>query len=300
MKRIFSKQQSLTAQLLFFIVLSLGLMLSEQRFDGLDNGLNKVRAWLTVIATPVQWVADLPAQMWGMADDALKTRKELILENAKLEAKNLLLERRLQKLAALTAQNIRLRELLNSSKLLDERVLIAELVGVDPDPYTHQVIVNKGSTDGVFVGQPLLDASGLMGQVISVSPFSSRVLLVTDANHSVPVQVNRNGARAIAAGTGKLDELLLRHVPDTADIREGDILVSSGLGQRFPVGYPVGKVVQVIHDPGKPFAIIKVRPSAKLDRSRHVLLVFSGKEANDNSDVIAVDETQVSEAPNVN
>ncbi|MBU2710090.1 rod shape-determining protein MreC [Zooshikella harenae] len=271
MKSLFVKQRSLTARLFLCVVLSVASMIVDHKYNYLDT----VRAWLTVIVTPVQWVADIPARMWGMADNALQTRAELLEENARLEAKNLILERKLQKLAALTAQNIRLRELLNSSRSIDEKVLIAELMGIDPNPYTHQVIVNKGSLDGVYVGQPLLDAKGLMGQVITVSPFSSRIMLITDAHHSIPVQVNRNGVRAIAVGTGKLDELELRHVPDTTDIRQGDILVSSGLGQKFPVGYPVGEVISVIHDPGKPFAVIKVRPAAKLDRSRHVLLVFT-------------------------
>src|SRR5690606_41683513 len=155
-------------------------------------------------------------------------------ENEKLKAEALLMVRRLQRLAALTEQNVRLRELLNSAALVDDEVLVSELIGVDPNPFTHRIIIDKGSRDGVFLGQPVLDARGLMGQVVEVMPYSSRVLLITDSNHNVPVQVNRNGLRVIASGTGNPDSLELRHVADTADIKEGDLLVSSGLGQRFP------------------------------------------------------------------
>jgi len=135
--------------------------------------------------------------------------------------------------------------------------------------------VNKGELDGVYKGQPVLDAQGLMGQVIEVLPYTSRVILIADSNHAIPVQVNRNGVRAIAVGSGQLNELVLIYVPDTADIKAGDMLVSSGLGNRFPQGYPVGVIKSVEHDPGEPFAIVSAEPSAYLDRSRHLLLVFS-------------------------
>jgi rod shape-determining protein MreC len=127
----------------------------------------------------------------------------------------------------------------------------------------------------VFLGQPVLDARGLMGQVVELMPYTSRVLLLTDTTHSIPVQVNRNGLRAIASGTGNPERLELRHVADTADIKEGDLLVSSGLGQRFPAGYPVATVKEVIHDSGQPFAIVRAIPTAALNRSRYMLLVFS-------------------------
>jgi rod shape-determining protein MreC len=181
----------------------------------------------------------------------------------------------MQKLAALTEQNVRLRELLNSSALVNEKVEVAELIGMDPNPFTHRIIINKGERDGVVLGQPVLDARGLMGQVVELMPYTSRVLLLTDTTHSIPVQVNRNGLRAIASGTGNPERLELRHVADTADIKEGDLLVSSGLGQRFPAGYPVATVKEVIHDSGQPFAIVRAVPTAAFNRSRYLLLVFS-------------------------
>ncbi len=188
----------------------------------------------------------------------------------------MLLQGRLQKLAALTEQNVRLRELLNSSALVNEKVEVAELIGMDPNPFTHRIIINKGERDGVVLGQPGTRRPWPDGRGGRTRwPYTSRVLLLTDTTHSIPVQVNRNGLRAIASGTGNPERLELRHVADTADIKEGDLLVSSGLGQRFPAGYPVATVKEVIHDSGQPFAIVRAVPTAALNRSRYLLLVFS-------------------------
>ena len=225
-------------------------------------------------ATPVQWLADFPSRLWGVADQLVTSRSELSEENARLKAKNLILEQKVQKLASLTAQNIRLKELLNSSELVDEQVLVAEIIGVDPDPFLHVVTINRGSLDNVFPGQAIVDAHGVMGQVIEVTPLSSRVMLVTDNASRIPVQVNRTGYRAVAAGTGQPGAMELMHIPDTADIQEGDLLTSSGLGQRYPAGYPLGKVKKVSHTPGEAFSRVEVALFAETNRSRFVLLVF--------------------------
>lgn len=252
-------------------VLSIALMVVDARFAA----LKPVRAQLGMLLTPLYYVAELPVRAWDTLYLQLTSRADLIAENEGLRAEALLTKRKLQKLAALTEQNVRLRELLNSSELVDERVLVAELIGVDPSAATQRILINRGEKDGVFLGQPVLDASGLMGQVVEVLPFSARVLLITDVSHSLPVQINRNGLRAIATGTGNSEWLELRHVGDTADIREDDIVVSSGLGQRFPAGYPVGRVTRVNRDTSQPFADVRIEPSAKLNRSRYLLLVFS-------------------------
>lgn len=246
-------------------------MVVDARFDA----LKPMRSQLGMVLTPLYYVAELPVRVWDMVYLQVTSRADLIAENEGLRAEALLIKRKLQKLAALTEQNVRLRELLNSSGLVDERVLVAELIGVDPSASTQRIMINRGEKDGVFLGQPVLDAAGLMGQVVEVLPFSARVLLITDVSHSLPVQINRNGLRAIATGTGNTEWLELRHVGDTADIRVDDIVVSSGLGQRFPAGYPVGRVTQVNRETSQPFADIRVAPSAKLNRSRYLLLVFS-------------------------
>ncbi len=258
-------------------LLVLGLLVADLRF----NALRHTRFALEVIAAPVYWVTDIPSRLSDWNDEHLVSRDELLGRNGRLRRENLVLRGRSQQMASLQAENVRLRALLNSSALLRDDVLVAELIGVSPDPVRHQLVLNKGQRDGVFVGQALIDADGLLGQIVQVSQVNSRALLITDATHSIPVQVNRNGVRAIAEGTGSLTLLEIHHVSATTDIREGDLLVTSGLGGRFPVGYPVGVVSEIERDPGEAFARITARPSAALERSRHVLLVFTSKPAGE-------------------
>jgi rod shape-determining protein MreC len=254
-------------------VIAFALISADVRF----NQTAATRSVLSAIALPFYWVTDLPSRLGDWGKENVVSRSGLVEENRKFRSEALLLQAQVQQMAALRAENHRLRALLNSSALVQDDVLVAEMIGISPDPARHLVVLNKGEQDGVFLGQPLIDASGLMGQVVEVSRVSSRVLLLTDATHAIPVQVNRNGVRAVAEGVGRLDTLELRHVASTEDIQVGDLLVSSGLGGRFPVGYPVAEVTQVIRDPGQTFARVNARPSAALNRSRHVLLVFTGK-----------------------
>jgi len=176
--------------------------------------------------------------------------------------------------AALEQENRRLRELLDSSPVLGEEVVVADVIAVDSNPSSRQILINKGSRQHIYVGQPIADAQGVLGQVIQVNPYTSTALLISDARHALPVQVNRTGVRAIAVGAGESDRLLLSFVPTNADIAPGDLVVSSGLDNRFPAGYPVGKVAEVTVVPGEPFSRIVVEPSAQLGRSREVLLVW--------------------------
>lgn len=225
-------------------------------------------------SAPFYWVTDLADEAEDWADNRMMSRARLIQENEQLRTELLVHKRKLQQMASLAAENVRLRELLNSAESLNDRVLITELIGVSPDPMVHKVIVNRGSDHGVYKGQALLDASGLMGQVVEVGSQSAQVLLITDVTHALPVQINRNGVRLIAEGIGDLYQLEVNHISNTTDIRVGDLLVSSGLGQRFPVGYPVAEITEIIVDPGRPFVRALARPKAELNRSRHVLLVF--------------------------
>lgn len=241
------------------------------------NQLGYARGALDTLLTPVYWIADLPTRISQWQDIHLNSRDDLLQENERLLRENLVMQARSLQMASLQADNTRLRALLNSTALLRDDVLVAELIGVSPDPVRHQVVLDKGESDGVYLGQPLIDADGLIGQVVEVGELTSRVLLITDSTHSLPVQVNRNGVRAIAEGVGSLDRLEIRHVAATTDIQVGDLLESSGLGGRFPTGYPVATVVTVERDPGQPFAHILAKPTAALDRSRHVLLVFSSE-----------------------
>ena len=223
------------------------------------------------------------------ANDSLIGRRSLLEQNAALRIESLILKGKLQKMANMAAENVRLRELLNSSELIDSSVLVAELISISPDPRSHEIVLNKGARDGVFRGQAVLDSEGLMGQIVDVGEMTSRALLITDSSHALPVQINRNGVRAVAGGIGLLHELELRHVAGTTDIKVGDVLVSSGLGGRFPVGYPVANVSQVLLDPGQPFAIVKAMPRAQLNRSRHVLLVFPDQAPNAEGEPVSSD-----------
>lgn len=250
-------------------LLSVVLMTLDHR----QNLLDPVRQTLSAVVHPIRLIAALPVELTGAASVQLTNRRELLEDNARLRHQQLLYEARLQRLDALEVENIRLRELLDSAYELEEPVLIAELVQVDLDPYTHLIQIDKGSRDGVFAGQPVIDANGIIGQVDEVGPFSASVRLISDPSHAIPVQVNRNGLRSIAIGNGNLNALELSSLPNNADIRPGDLLVTSGLGGRFPAGYPVGRVERVETDPGEAFADITVEPSGALNRIQEVLLI---------------------------
>lgn len=258
------------------MVLSLVLMTSDHRGHHLDA----VRAVLATVVYPLQYAVDLPIRAGEWVSEHLAARNTLIEQNRQLREDNLRIRSRLEKYAELDAENRRLRKLLNSAAKVGERVLVAELLSVDMNPFGRRIVLNKGARDGVESGQSLIDSNGIMGQVVHVGPFSSNALLITDPSHAVPVQVVRSGVRSIAVGTGLGDLLDLSHIPNNADVREGDLLVTSGLGGRFPAGYPVGRVSKVERDRGRPFARVLVQPSAELERNREVLLVWSAETAH--------------------
>jgi len=252
-------------------VLAIGLIVADHRYQYLDP----LRATLSVIAYPVHYVAGLPSSLARKLQDHLARKEELRHRNRSLYRDNLVLKARLQRFEALEAENIRLRDLLGSALRMGDRVLIAELRAVDLDPYRQQAMIDRGTTSGVFVGQPVLDANAVMGQVTRVDPLSATVLLITDANHGLPVQINRNGLLTVARGTGFINRLELSHLPKNADVRAGDLVVTSGLGGHFPPGYPVAQVTEVRQESGEPFATVIAEPSARLDRSHEVLLVWT-------------------------
>ncbi len=275
------------------IVLSVALIVADARFDKLDS----VRSTLGTALAPVVWLGNAPDELTDWVASLFTSRDDLKEVNEELRARLLILERRALKYAALAQENNELRRHLNAAAAVDDRVILAEIVGVSPDPFSHEVIIDKGSRHGVSVGQAILDAEGLMGQVRQTSSFTSRVLLVSDSSHAVPVEVNRNGLRAVLLGTGESDRLELVHVPDTADIREGDMLISSGLGGRFPRGYPVAEVVSISKEPGEPFMQIEAEPMARLNRSNMVLVVFQGEDQPADASDLVEPATDPGEAP---
>ncbi len=242
--------------------------------DHRQHHLEGIRKAVSVLVYPLQAVVNLPSSASDWAGEKLSSRQTLLIENANLRTQQAMLLARLQKINALEVENDRLRELLQSSKKVGENVLIGELMAVALEPFTRKIIINKGLNDKVYVGQPLLDAGGIMGQIIHVGPFSSTAMLITDPNHAIPVQVNRNGLRAIVVGTGSTEQMEIPYLPNSADIKIGDLLTSSGLGGRFPPDYPVAEVTAVYKDPSQPYAVVYAKPSGNLERSREVLLVW--------------------------
>ncbi len=279
-------------RLLFVFVLSVVLIFADERFERLEQA----RSGLASVLAPVFWLGNAPERFGNWFAGVITPREDLLKENEALRARLMILERRALKYGALAAENNRLRELMNASGTLDDRVVVAEVVGVSPDPFSHEVIINKGARDGVESGQAILDANGLMGQVLYTAAFTSRVLLISDSSHAVPVEVLRNGLRAILLGNGDISQLELVHVPDTADIREGDVLVSSGLGGRFPKGYPVAEVSDITKEPGAPFVTISATPMANLSRSKLVLVVFSDAGAVGPEQLYDQQEAEASDA----
>lgn len=269
-KPLFAQGPSIATKLVVVVILSVVLMVLDHR----QNHLEFIRSGLSIFVYPLQYLVNIPVSAGSWMGESLSTRSELLKENEELRMQSVLLKTQLQKLSAVEAENLRLRELLQSSRRVGERVLIAEMLAVDLDPFSRQIVIDKGSTFNVYDGQPILDADGVMGQVVHVGPMSSTAMLITDPNHAIPVEVNRNGLRAIAMGIGASGYLDLPNIPINADIEVGDLLVTSGLGGRFPRGYPVGKVMAVQKDPAQPYATVTAQPSAKLDRSREVLLVW--------------------------
>lgn len=242
--------------------------------DHRQHHLEAIRSGISILISPLQYAVSVPSRITHWADTNLSLHDSLVEENGTLKEQLFEQQIRLLKYESLESENQRLRELLQSVNRSWERVQIAELLTVDMDPFRRQVLLNKGSSDGVVEGRPLIDAHGVMGQVISVNTLNSTAMLITDPSHAIPVQVNRNGLRAIAFGTGAADQLDIPHIPNNADIEVGDLLISSGLGQRFPNGYPVAVVTAVDRDPSRPFATIVARPSARLEQAREVLLVW--------------------------
>ncbi len=243
-------------------------------FDLRSTYLKELHAKFSVIAVPFQLLVDQPIKTLHWLTTNLKLQRQLLNDNARLQAQQLFMESKLQKLLALERENAQLRQLLQSTPQATGKTIVAQLLAVALNPVTQQVVIDRGVPDHLYLGQPVLDAYGVLGQVISIGPLTSRVLLVTDIKSSVPVQNYRTGSRAIAIGSGSSGQLHLINVPDNSDIQEGDLYVASGMGLRFPVGYPVGVVAKSTLEAGDRFATIALIPSARLDKSEQVLLAW--------------------------
>lgn len=292
-RKLFSKQVAAPGML---VLVALAVVLLF--VDRYTTWLEPTRSWLEKAAQPLSRLGNIPLNIGEWSDHNLKSRGELVAENQSLRTEILVLKGEVQRVVDLSVENARLRNLLSARELLKTRVLVAELVGVSTSPLRHRVTVNRGIRDGVFVGQAVLDGDGLMGQVIAVEKDRASVMLISDERHAIPVQIAEFGTRLIAEGVGDYKRLRLRHVPPTLAINQHDLLVSSGLGGRFPAGYPVGTVAGIERKPGQAFVEVEVVPTAQLDRSRHVLLLFTEVNSIPTGDVdseLGMDDDQALE-----
>lgn len=242
----------------------------------------KVRMQAVKLVYPLQKMVDFPFRSYDNLRVYFRSYLSITQDNSQLQTENLLLKAKLQKLISVEMENFRLKELLNSTTDIKDNLLVSSVLSIDPDPFVHQIILDKGEREGVYLGQPIIDSKGIVGTVVSVNSNTSNALLITDANFAIPIENTRNNVRAIAIGTGTRKEIELQHIPNTADFQEGDVLVTSGFGGKYPFGYIVGEVLSVKRDSAKPFAKIKVKPISDLDSNREILLVVSQKTSQRN------------------
>lgn len=243
--------------------------------DHRQGHLERLRDAIGVAIYPIQVAVDAPFRLWDWFDTTLTTRNDLQLELSRLRAERLVTSARLQRFSALEAENARLRDLLDARSQVRDEIRVAEIMSVDTNPYRHSLVINVGETDGVYDGQAIVDADGVVGQVIETGFTTAQAILISDPSHALPVEVNRNGLRTIAKGTGEFDRLTLPFLPNNADIRPGDLLVTSGLGGAFPSGYPVAVVNSVNRIPQEPFADVTAVPASALDQVREVMLIWT-------------------------
>jgi len=279
---------ALGLRLLLLAGLSILLLVIDHR----DNHLDTVRKAIGATVYPLRVIVDAPVSFWLWAQDTTASRNQLRVENARLNTERLLTRARLQRYSALEAENARLRAMLEARTQVRDQVRVAEIMSASSNPFRHVLVVDKGTRDGVYNGQTLVDANGVVGQIIEAGVLSSQSILISDPDHALPVEVNRTGLRTIAVGTGDYEQLDLPFLPNNADIVQGDLLVTSGLGGAFPAGYPVAIIDSITRIPQEPFAVVTARPAAALNQIREVMLIWSSVETPAEA---AVEETAVAD-----
>ncbi|GBF31140.1 cell shape-determining protein MreC [bacterium MnTg04] len=257
-----------------FLLLACSILLMV--LDSREDYLQYIHSKLNIVVYPIQAAVDLPFALADWASTSLASRRQLLAENRDLRRQQLRSDASVQKMIAIEAENARLRALMDTAALMTDRTMVTEIMAIDLNPYRRLLTINKGSSAGAYRGQALVDAFGIVGQISDLGPLSSQVLLISDPEHAVPVEINRNGLRTIAVGTGDAQILNLPFLPNNADIRLGDLLVTSGLGGVFPAGYPVAEVNQIEVNPSQPFAHVEAAPAAELDKVRELLLIWPG------------------------
>ncbi len=257
-------------RLLAYLGLAIVLMVSDHR----GGYLQQVRAFLSLLNEPLYRLAALPAQLAGGAHETLTGHRQVAEQRDQLQADLLVARAQLARMDAVARENERLRRLMDGTRGLRLQVQLAALADIDLDPFRHRILLDRGSRAGVRAGLSIIDAAGLVGQVTDVTPLHSTAILISDPSHAVPVQVQRSGLRTIAFGTGETDRLVIPNIPQSADIRVGDLLITSGMGGGFPAGLQVARITRLQPDETRLFGLAEARPVAALDRSGEVLLVW--------------------------
>lgn len=293
MQPLFLQGPSVTLRTIILVVASIAVMIADHRWHALETVRGAIESY---IVYPLRYTINLPSQLVEWTDESLSSHELLLDENKKLHEQQLRAQVSLQKLSVLEKENDRLRKMLSAQPKVGELVLVAEILSIDLDPYKQQVILNKGRSKDLYIGQPIIDAWGVMGQVVHLGGYSATALLISDPSHAIPVQVNRSGLRSTAFGTGNSQLLELRYIPHNADIEVGDSINTSGLGGRFPPNYPVGRIVSIERSAGESFATVLAEPVAHLDRSREVLLVWHKRPVKDVETAEKTELTKIKEA----
>ena len=267
--RFFKRGPSAAVRLLFFVVLSLILLFVDARFKYLESA----RAVISVIVYPFQRLTTLPGVVWQEVGVYFDTQSRLIQENAQLRQQHSVDMAQLNLLQVLQGENTQLHNLLAVPQRVNYPMQMAEILYVERDIFKRKLVLNKGAQANVQAGQVVMDDIGIVGQVTRVYPWLSEVTLLTDKDHAVPVQILRNGIRSVVFGSGDIGELVLRYMPVSSDIQNGDVLVTSGIDGTYPAGLPVAKVIKIERDPAYPFARITCAPMAGVDRHRYLMIV---------------------------
>jgi len=273
MNPIFNQGISPAQRLSFVLICSAALIFFDHKMASFETA----RGYLQTLVSPLQYMANAPKQVMTWASENIVIRRQLMKENQDFRENELFFHEQAMQLNMVRQENERLRSLLTSPVRGEIKKMFAEILSVDSDPYSHQVVINRGTNDGVYEGQPVLDEKGIVGQILHVGVSSSRVILISDISHAIPVRIQRNGLRLVASGSGQIDRLIHNFVPHSADVKKGDLLVTSGLGGKYPEGYPVSRVVLVRTDESREFATIYSKPVAQIDRLRYMLLLSKEK-----------------------
>jgi len=260
---------ALNTKFIFLVILSFVMLANDQK----SNYLAIFRNSIAIAVYPLQSLVVMPSNLFSWIDKNFSSREALTLENKILLNQQNINNTTLQRYQSLEQENLRLREILNAAKRLEHKVEIARIISANINPYRHTIVINKGEKDDIHAGQVIVDADGVMGQILYTNFLTSEAILISDADHALPVQINRNGLRTIVLGNGSYTNLNAPYIPNNADIKIGDLLVTSGLGGKFPAGYPVGTINSIVRNPSEQFSNVTAKPIALLNQAQEVMLI---------------------------